>query len=352
MSVINQALKDLDKREAQKVTKNFLPLPTWRSKKNNKSAWLVVMLSVFAFFIFIIDCYIIFQNWHENKITKKEISSPANLIIHTDEHIKNNGLLSSSINAPAVFHPRADIALPLALITGVTLQTQEDETVLRLFSSEKILYRLAFDVAEENILLTLEHALPFANLPSIDYPSSALKNAMIKPEKNGHVLLKFSLKKGAELIAANWVETAKKPVFEMRFHYHADLPTIVNKKPVVIPVYQQTLNTAKMLIKNNRLADALALLEEFSPPINEHADYYALMAALYQRTNQPQMAVNLYKTLITQNPRNPILWMGLAVSLESAGKHKGALSAYSHAEESDKLSPVLKAWIETKLHPL
>ena len=75
---------------------------------------------------------------------------------------------------------------------------------------------------------------------------------------------------------------------------------------------------------------ALYLLQQYSPPIEEYPNYYALMAALQQQLGQPNLAVQLWSVLAIQND-NSTWWLGLSIALESSSRPNAAIDAYEHA---------------------
>jgi MSHA biogenesis protein MshN len=109
---------------------------------------------------------------------------------------------------------------------------------------------------------------------------------------------------------------------------------------------------ARILISQGKSDSALKLLETVSPPLETHSDYHALVAALYQRLGQPQLAAQLYEQLLTLQPDNAVWWMGLGIALENSGKQSQALMAYSKADNSGSLNPELKIYIENRMHNL
>jgi tetratricopeptide (TPR) repeat protein len=105
---------------------------------------------------------------------------------------------------------------------------------------------------------------------------------------------------------------------------------------------------ARILVEKNKVPEALALLGRISPPIVEHPDYYAFLAALYQRQGQAKFAAKLYEQLLTLYPNKGAWWVGLAIAFDSLGKHADAKEAYARAD-NQSLNPELKAYVETEL---
>lgn len=106
---------------------------------------------------------------------------------------------------------------------------------------------------------------------------------------------------------------------------------------------------ARSLIMQNKAKDALNLLLTVRPPITENPDYYALIASLYERTNQDLMAIKKYKQLIYLDAQNGNWWLGLGFSLEKLGQHKSALTAYQKAEELGHLNTEAIQFLQNRL---
>jgi Flp pilus assembly protein TadD len=107
---------------------------------------------------------------------------------------------------------------------------------------------------------------------------------------------------------------------------------------------------AHVLMREGNLAGAITALEIAAPPLMKNPEYYAFIAALYQRAGKAKLAANLYKQLITLQPMNGKWWLGFGVALDSLGSHEQALEAFSNADNAGGLSPELKAYVSTQLH--
>ena len=126
-------------------------------------------------------------------------------------------------------------------------------------------------------------------------------------------------------------------------------------KLLVVGLQQQPANLrlielkARLLVQENKVTEAIGLLENSAPPLVENPEYHAFIAALYERQGQSVLSANLYKQLVTLQPGNAKWWLGLGVALESVGNHGQALEAYANADGAGGLNPELKAYVETQL---
>lgn len=150
-----------------------------------------------------------------------------------------------------------------------------------------------------------------------------------RPARETLALLLF---KGGDLIQANQVLTVG-----------------LQQYPDYMPFIQLQAN---ILVKQDRVADALNLLQKTTPSIEDNPGYYAFMAALYQRQGQYMMAARLYDQLVKLHPEQSTWWMGLGIALEAADKRNAALEAYAQALAGEDLKPLVRAFVENKISQL
>ncbi len=109
---------------------------------------------------------------------------------------------------------------------------------------------------------------------------------------------------------------------------------------------------ARVLVLKGKTKEAIALLQNASPPITENPDYYAFIAALYERDNDNQLAAKLYKQLLVLNDNNANWWLGLGVSLEKLNDKKGAVQAYNKALSEGQLNAESMTYLQSRLQTL
>jgi len=102
-------------------------------------------------------------------------------------------------------------------------------------------------------------------------------------------------------------------------------------------------------VNEGRINQALTLLKKSPPSLATNPEYYAFIAALYQRLGQLPSAENLYQQLTTLHPEKGVWWLGLGVTQEGLGKSAQALEAYAKAERSQDLDPELRGYVGTRL---
>jgi Flp pilus assembly protein TadD len=109
---------------------------------------------------------------------------------------------------------------------------------------------------------------------------------------------------------------------------------------------------ARLLTQAGKIKQALTLLHTASPSLTENPEYHAFIAALYERMNKDQLAIRIYRQLLSLNPENGNWWFGLGVSLEKIGQKKSALNAYSKALTAGHLTSSSTTFLQNRLQAL
>ena len=106
---------------------------------------------------------------------------------------------------------------------------------------------------------------------------------------------------------------------------------------------------ARTLMQLTRDQQAIKLLRTHAPPIAQDPDYYALLAALYQRQQNHRAAANTYSQILKLRPDAGIWWVGLGISLEALGKQQQAQQAYVRARKTGALYGDLARYTDNRL---
>lgn len=95
---------------------------------------------------------------------------------------------------------------------------------------------------------------------------------------------------------------------------------------------------------------ALQLLLQNPPAINDDPNYYAYVANAYQQQGQFMVAANLYDRLVKIQPSNAAWWVDLGIALESASQNNAAREAYYHALElGGNLPQAVQNFLQSKV---
>jgi tetratricopeptide (TPR) repeat protein len=94
---------------------------------------------------------------------------------------------------------------------------------------------------------------------------------------------------------------------------------------------------------------ALHTLRENLPELHRFPDYYALLAAYYQRFGYSEKAAETYASLLDYDNESANWWAGFAIALDSSKQYQDAVNAYKHALQIPELRQELIEYIENRL---
>jgi Flp pilus assembly protein TadD len=109
---------------------------------------------------------------------------------------------------------------------------------------------------------------------------------------------------------------------------------------------------ARLLVSKGEIDTAIAVLTSVAPEIHKEPDYYAFLAALYQKRERHADAVHTYRQVLQARPDNSVWWMGLAISLEALQQNSEALFAYNKALQGNSMSQDLRKYVHGKINYL
>lgn len=188
MSLINQMLKDLAKRTQplpdSAAILSGLTSPNSTPNKTNRFYWLIAIL--FSLVCIIILALVTATHYQLSKSHPNVITPLTSLQseIRTVKHSEN------LIDIKPQEEP--------ALLTGITLETQKEDTHLRLLLNQHALYQISGN-GKDNVTILLDHTRMQTNLPQINTMNSAIKTIQMAKLEGDKLKIIFKLKEGAEL---------------------------------------------------------------------------------------------------------------------------------------------------------
>jgi len=365
MSLINQMLNDLDQRQAgtNNVEQdsdvnndaNTPPLaaifPVNSKKKKPPyfkiffSVLIVSLLSATTYF-----SYLIYQQQPkvvpQQNIAKKPLSKnkvPAK----TQVKIANNSATSkAAIHKPLKNKPEPDKIKPI-----VKQQTISKKSENALFANNAINEETVNEAAEEPLHTDIRavqkqnHQLTPKQLSEVTYQKGYQllnQNKVYSAEAKLLLALEHDPKhiKAREMLTGLYLKLGRK----------VEAEDILNKGLLYLPAYSNFAKLyARLLLDTNQIEKAIKTLLHHRPLIKDDPDYFALLAASYQRQKKHGLAANTYVKLLKINPREGIWWVGMAISLEALGKKNEAHNAYEKARQTGTLNSRISKYSNQRL---
>ena len=107
---------------------------------------------------------------------------------------------------------------------------------------------------------------------------------------------------------------------------------------------------ARTLLDEEKVDDAVSVLENQIRIKKAGAKTLAMLAPLYQQKSMYEASASIYKQLIKYQPDKASYWVGLAVNLEALAKPSEAVDAYKRALRSDGLSVSLQQYAMQRIN--
>jgi Flp pilus assembly protein TadD len=408
MSLINNMLKDLEKRESLQRDIPYIGLKT---VTNDRSMLTLknLIIAVSVCLLIVLSFYFISKRTHQPSLS---IIKP---IVNTN--------VSEQITAQKPMTNIPNVWLKPVVITGMTLQVKDNITELTLMLNHAALYRVISDGMRNQVSFVIDHAELQAELPTnaiasaIQHISSQQINTDTRidltlfPNASIKYVNLNTENKNAELVIAieNRIQTSsttntsstgliKTPAMQdlLSQQYQSalnaaakgDVQTAVDSLTALIkmdPAYHDArvslvallmdqsnplkakhfldegLRTdpdylpfielkARIFTVEGKTKEALAILLNTPPPMADNPEYHAFIAALYQRSNSDVLAIKVYRQLLALNPHNGNWWFGLGVSLDKIGHGSEATQAYTTAATEGHLSSESISFLQKRLH--
>jgi len=109
---------------------------------------------------------------------------------------------------------------------------------------------------------------------------------------------------------------------------------------------------ARIMVERNDIPAALIVLQRHAAPAERNPDFHAFAAALYQRLDRHQEAIEQYQRALGLAPSAGVWWLGLGISFQAVEQRKDALEAFTRAKSAGTLAPDLLAFVEQRLRQL
>ena len=113
-------------------------------------------------------------------------------------------------------------------------------------------------------------------------------------------------------------------------------------------VQPQSATLARMLghllFDRGEVPAALQVMRAVRPAVASDPEYYAFLAALYQRLGSHAAAAATYREILSVQPISGTAWIGLGISLAATGDNAEARQAFAQAARDPRLSTVMREY--------
>lgn len=346
MSLINQMLKDLEKRRSRDLeTSDTLSQNiSWETPRNHNSFnWLTFSIIFTLVALMSVIAYLL---WERTTQT-------------AHNELANSDIIKKSQAAP-VKQPVAKKTVTKKVVAKKTVKEKVKKPVVAKAATE----------ASDNENINLDDAVdveelddsPVVQLKKKHRPLNSKQMAEIAYQKGYKFLQQGRMREGKEYLRealALYLPHIKAREMLAGIYIKSghliSAAELLNEGVKVAPEYPLFAKLyARVLLEQNNPALAIQILERGSAAaqINVEPDYYALLAATYQRVNKHNKAVDIYLQLVKIRPSAGVWWLGLGISLEKSGKNKEALEAYQRAQKTGSLKTGLAKFANNRVAAL
>jgi len=109
---------------------------------------------------------------------------------------------------------------------------------------------------------------------------------------------------------------------------------------------------ARLEVERGEVTGAINTMVGALPYVQSDPDFYAFLAALLQREGRHREAADYYRSALRGVPGNGVWMMGLGISLRASNQSAEARDAFQRAIDSQQLSPQLQEFVERQLREL
>ncbi|GGA96114.1 tetratricopeptide repeat protein [Agarivorans gilvus] len=401
MSVINQMLKDLDKRQ-QHNAQAMSPLV-----EDNGRSFRVYLLIAFALLVLVFSAWLAlryfddFQSDHQVEViseaakTSSGSSSQATSLEQTQALQAVAQAIDVEVSPPqnnqpsetpptqslqpskAASEPKANTLNSSAQASSQNVKTAPAEAVAESVEQPAAAQTPAKVVAQSDTKASTVEEKPPVAAPETEQavanPPIAEGELQIKPlELSVEQRVAMYKRRGFQALEQNQpsqarVEFSKALQLEHSAHEvreqlaalvyaSGDLPRAVNLLEEGLQLQPQRssfrLMLARIFVQQQQLTQALAYLEGASPEIAGHVDYYAMQAGLAQRLDRQQLALTSYQRLLRYEPSRTRWWLGYAIANDKLANYAEALSAYRQAQLVGQLSANSSEFVASRIKQL
>ena len=343
MSLINQMLKDLEKRRSRdlETSESLSNNITWETRPSTKPFDFKTIALITALFTLIL--IIAFLFWERSGFKDELVTAENNLSTVQKNHKKD-------IKPKIRYESKQKITKQSPVKKQASIKTASsvgsNQAYAEVIEADDVIDTEEID---EPIKLNKKHRpLNYKQKAEIEYKKGylALQRGRMRQGKE-HLREALSLYaphlKSREMLAGIYIKSGR----------YVEAAELLREGIKVVPTYSLFAKLyARVLLEQNNPLLAIKVLENSAKALDVDHDYYALLAATYQRVKNHNKAIEIYLQLVNEKSSVGVWWLGLAISLEKSGKNKEALDAYQRAQKTGSLKAGLMTFTNNRVSAL
>lgn len=335
MSLINQMLKDLEKRRSRdlETSPSLSHNITWETPRNQKKInW--QMISSFSVLLLLL-AVIAYLLWERTTRNVQIVAVAERTEQVESQHLQVQPTRQVVRKNPVIAAP-AKSAVMASAATAVEVEEELYVKPVQSIPAQKIEKKHRPLNSKQRAEISYQEGYQLLQQGRLNQGKEHLRKALslyIPHIKAREMLAGIYIKSGHFISAAELLSEGVK---------------IAPEYPLFAKLY------ARVLLEQDKPRLAIKILEQgsISAEMSVEPDYYALLAATYQRVNQHNKAVDIYLKLVKHRPAAGVWWLGLGISLEKSGKSKEALEAYRRAQQTGSLKAGLVKFTNNRVSAL
>ncbi|MDH5571976.1 MAG: tetratricopeptide repeat protein [Gammaproteobacteria bacterium] len=355
MSLINQVLKDLEKRRAENVgsaSGSFNTVHRYTVARSNNSFALYVLTTL----ALVMSAVAVFLIWDRDRNTFIVETAPSVEVMESTTAEKGLSVIHPDNEKPVdklkmdneVLHVASDSDSDKKVPTKNISNTQQvNENVVSRTEPARSKTDTKNELQSDALSFVSKQQRPLTTRQSTEVAFQNGFNALgqgkvKKAETDLLAALKLSPEhiKAREMLAGLYIKNGR----------YVEAGQLLFEGIGFSPEHTMYRKLyARVLLEQNNLTTAVKVLEQYLPAFDSDPDYHALLAALYQRQGKHENAAVLYQQMLKQNQSMGVWWIGLGISLEKLNKPDEARTAYEKARSSGTLAAQLAKYTDNRL---
>ncbi|MCU7938214.1 MAG: tetratricopeptide repeat protein [gamma proteobacterium symbiont of Bathyaustriella thionipta] len=326
MSVINQMLRDLEERKLKEVaSEHYIDEVNIVARKTMSPWW--ILLPFIIIIVVAINLSLHFLNNNKRDATPTEppaIITQNKALSIVPDLPENLSEIKPQTRSHFVDSKETHITIN-KMIPPINKETIIEKSKAQTIEKAEKKAIIVTDNVESKTKIEINQQLP-------------VKTVMTQPVKNNSPARKQIIKEKVPVKVSSVNVKVKSPVKNQT-------KTSKIKSSVTT---EKLIYQARLLMSDNQI-EAIELLENNSKKISPDADYFSLLANLYQRRQNYDNAIVYYRKALEIAPNKGEIWIGLALAYQTTGEEDNAAAAFKQALTKDDLSLKLRAYAREQI---